>query len=131
MDTGQDRGIYKTTDGGANWKLLLHPSDSVSAIDLSMDPANPRILYAAFWDFQRLPWQIRSGGPGSAIYRTADGGATWTADHGHGLAGRDRGPHRRLGVRRQSRIACTPSSRPQATRAASTAPTMTANTGRT
>jgi len=81
---GPDRGIYKTTDGGAHWQLLLHPSDSVSAIDLSMDPANPRILYAAFWDFQRLPWQIRSGGPGSAIYRTADAGATWTRIAGHG-----------------------------------------------
>ncbi|HVZ76711.1 MAG TPA: glycosyl hydrolase [Gemmatimonadaceae bacterium] len=73
-----DRGIYKSTDGGATWKLLLHPSDSVAAIDLSMDPSNPRILYAAMWDFQRLPWQIRSGGPGSAIYKTTDGGETWT-----------------------------------------------------
>ncbi len=80
-----DRGIYKTTDGGATWKLLLHPSDSVAAIDLSMDPSNPRILYAAMWDFQRLPWQIRSGGPGSAIYKSTDAGATWTRLMGHGL----------------------------------------------
>ncbi len=81
---GPDRGIYKSTDGGAHWSLILHPSDSVSAIDLAMDPVNPRILYAAFWDFQRLPWQIRSGGPGSAIYKTTDGGTTWKRLEGHG-----------------------------------------------
>ncbi|HEX8724672.1 MAG TPA: glycosyl hydrolase [Gemmatimonadaceae bacterium] len=81
---GPDRGIYKSTDGGAHWTLLLHPSDSVSAIDLAMNPANPRELFAAFWDFQRLPWQIRSGGPGSAIYRSTDAGATWTRIAGHG-----------------------------------------------
>ena len=81
---GPDRGIYKSTDGGAHWALLLHPSDSVSAIDLAMNPANPRELFAAFWDFQRLPWQIRSGGPGSAIYRSTDAGATWTRVAGRG-----------------------------------------------
>jgi len=81
---GPDRGIYKTTDGGGHWTLLLHPSDSVSAIDLAMNPANPRELFAAFWDFQRLPWQIRSGGPGSAIYRSTDAGATWKRLSGHG-----------------------------------------------
>lgn len=82
---GPDRGIYKTTNGGASWKLVLHTGDSVSAIDVSMDPSNPRILYAAMWDFQRLPWQIRSGGPGSAIYKSTDGGDTWTRLRGHGL----------------------------------------------
>jgi photosystem II stability/assembly factor-like uncharacterized protein len=82
---GPDRGIYKTTNGGANWKLVLHTGDGVSAIDVSMDPSNPRILYAAMWDFQRLPWQIRSGGPGSAIYKSTDGGDTWTRLSGHGL----------------------------------------------
>ena len=80
-----DRGIYKTTDGGAHWKLVLHPSDGVGAIDVSMDPSNPRIVYAAMWDFQRLPWQIRSGGPGSGIYKSTDGGDTWTRLTGHGL----------------------------------------------
>ncbi len=81
---GPDRGIYNSTDGGGHWTLLLHPSDSVSAIDLAMNPANPRELFAAFWDFQRLPWQIRSGGPGSAIYKTTNGGATWKRVAGHG-----------------------------------------------
>lgn len=82
---GPDRGIYKTTDGGASWKRVLHTGDSVSAIDVSMDPSNPRILFAAMWDFQRLPWQIRSGGPGSAIYKSTDEGETWTRLAGHGL----------------------------------------------
>ncbi|HEU4990312.1 MAG TPA: glycosyl hydrolase [Gemmatimonadaceae bacterium] len=82
---GPHRGIYKSTDGGAHWSLVLHPSDSASAIDLSMDPSNPRILYAAMWDFQRTPWQIRSGGPWSGIWKTTDAGATWTRLTGHGL----------------------------------------------
>lgn len=82
---GPDRGIYKSVDGGANWKRVLHTGDSVSAIDVSMDPSNPRIMYAAMWDFQRLPWQIRSGGPGSAIYKSTDGGDTWNRLSGHGL----------------------------------------------
>ncbi len=81
----RDRGIYRTTDGGATWKLTLHPSDSVAAIDVTIDPTNPRIVFAAIWDFQRLPWQIRSGGPGSAIYRSMDGGDTWTRLVGRGL----------------------------------------------
>lgn len=80
-----ERGIYRTTDGGTNWKLVLHSSDSVGAIDVSMDPSNPRILFAAMWEFQRLPWQIRSGGSGSAIYKSTDEGETWTRLKGHGL----------------------------------------------
>jgi len=82
---GPDRGVYRTTDGGVTWKLVLHPGDGVGAIDVSMDPSNPRIVFAAMWDFQRLPWQIRSGGPGSAIYRSTDEGVTWTRLTGHGL----------------------------------------------
>jgi photosystem II stability/assembly factor-like uncharacterized protein len=92
---GADRGIYKTTDGGATWKRVLHPGDGIGAIDVSMDPANPRIVFAAMWDFQRLPWQIRSGGPGSAIYKSTDGGDSWTRLSGHGLPAGDVG---RIGV---------------------------------
>ncbi len=72
-----ERGVYLSKDGGATWKLVLHVSDSAGASDLSMDPTNPRIVYAAFWDHQRTPWQIRSGGPGSGVWKTTDGGATW------------------------------------------------------
>ena len=73
-----DRGIYRTTDGGKTWTLVLKGVNPTSgASDLSMDPSNPRILYAAFWDHQRLPWQVRSGGVGSGIWKSTDGGDTW------------------------------------------------------
>ena len=74
-----ERGIYRSPDGGKTWTLVLKGENATSgASDLSMDPTNPRILYAAFWDHQRLPWQVRSGGPGSGIWKSTDGGDTWT-----------------------------------------------------
>jgi photosystem II stability/assembly factor-like uncharacterized protein len=74
-----DRGIYRSMDGGKSWTQLLKGTNPTSgASDLSMDPSNPRILYAAFWDHQRLPWQVRSGGPGSGIWKSLDGGDSWT-----------------------------------------------------
>ena len=76
VDT-QDRGVYRTIDGGKNWKKVLFVDASSGAIDLAMDYTNPRILYAAFWDHQRLPWYVRSGGKGSGIWKSVDGGDTW------------------------------------------------------
>ncbi len=74
-----DRGIYRTKDGGATWTLVLKGENATSgASDLSMDPTNPRILYAAFWDHQRQPWYVRSGGAGSGLWKSTDGGDTWT-----------------------------------------------------
>ena len=74
-----DRGIYRTTDGGKSWTQLLKGENATSgAVDLSMDPTNPRILYAAFWDHQRLPWMVRSGGAGSGMWKSLDGGDSWT-----------------------------------------------------
>jgi len=74
-----DRGIYRTTDGGKTWTQLLKGENATSgAVDLSMDPTNPRILYAAMWDHQRTPWMVRSGGAGSGIWKSLDGGETWT-----------------------------------------------------
>jgi photosystem II stability/assembly factor-like uncharacterized protein len=74
-----DRGIYRSSDGGRTWTNVLKGQNLTSGpSDLSMDPTNPRILYAAFWDHQRLPWQVRSGGPGSGIWKSTDGGDTWT-----------------------------------------------------
>lgn len=74
-----DRGIYRSADGGKTWMQVLEGVNETSgASDLAMDATNPRILYAAFWDHQRVPWQVRSGGPGSGIWKTTDGGDTWT-----------------------------------------------------
>ncbi len=74
-----DRGVYKTVDGGKKWVQVLKGENLNSGpSDLSMDPTNPRILYAAMWDHQRSPWTVRSGGAGSGIWKTLDGGETWT-----------------------------------------------------
>ena len=73
-----DRGIYRSTDGGKSWTQILKGENATSgASDLSMDATNPRILYAAMWDHQRMPWTVRSGGPGSGIWKSTDGGVTW------------------------------------------------------
>lgn len=71
------RGVYRSRDGGESWEQVLFVDAQSGACDLSMDAQNPRILYAAFWDHQRLPWQMRSGGPGSGIWKSVDGGDTW------------------------------------------------------
>ena len=72
-----DRGVFRTTDGGATWKKILFVDDKTGAIDLVMEPGNPRVLYAALWEARRYPWELVSGGGGSGIYRTTDGGDTW------------------------------------------------------
>jgi len=73
----KDRGVYRSKDGGATWQNVLFVDETSGAAELAMDPANPRILYASFWDHLRKPWEIRSGGPGSGIYKSTDGGDTW------------------------------------------------------
>ena len=73
-----ERGVYRSSDGGASWDLVLHRGPDAGAVDLAMDPRNPRILYAGFWQARRLPWRLDSGGPGSGLWRTSDGGDTWT-----------------------------------------------------
>ena len=72
-----DRGIYKTTDGGTTWQRIFFVDENTGCADLSMDMTNPRILYAGMWDHRRLPWVVRSGGPGSGLYKSTDGGASW------------------------------------------------------
>ncbi|MCB0641383.1 MAG: glycosyl hydrolase, partial [Phaeodactylibacter sp.] len=72
-----DRGVYRSTDGGQNWMRVHFVDDHTGAADLSMDPNNPRILYAGMWDHQRYPWKVRSGGPGSGIWKSTDGGESW------------------------------------------------------
>jgi len=74
----QERGVYRSQDGGRTWDKVLYVNETSGASELSMDPSNPRILYAAFWDHQRDPWQVRSGGPGSGLWKSTDAGDTWT-----------------------------------------------------
>jgi photosystem II stability/assembly factor-like uncharacterized protein len=73
----KDRGVYRSKDGGVTWTNILFVNETSGPADLAMDPVNPRILYAAFWDHLRKPWEVRSGGPGSGIYKSVDGGDTW------------------------------------------------------
>ena len=72
-----DRGVYKSVDGGKTWNKTLYVDENSGCVDLSMDMNNPRILYAAMWDYRRLPWEVRSGGKGSGLYKSTDGGDTW------------------------------------------------------
>lgn len=79
----QDRGVYRSNNGGKTWKQVLFVNSTAGPSDLAMDPTNPRILYAAFWDHRRLPWKMRSLGPGSGIFKSTDSGTTWRKiDHG-------------------------------------------------
>lgn len=73
-----NRGIFKSTDGGQSWQKIFFIDDKTGAIDLVMDPHNSQVLYAAMWQAQRLPWALISGGPGSGLYKSTDGGAHWT-----------------------------------------------------
>ena len=81
----QERGIYKSTDGGATWTQVLHVDENTGGSDLVMDPFNPRILFAGLWSLEMRPWIRRSGGPGGGIYKSLDAGATWTKLEGNGL----------------------------------------------
>ncbi len=73
-----ERGVFKTTDGGKTWTKVLFRDEKTGAVDLSMDPKNPDTLYAGFWEVFRTPYSLSSGGPGSGLFKTTDGGATWT-----------------------------------------------------
>jgi photosystem II stability/assembly factor-like uncharacterized protein len=73
-----ERGVFKTTDGGKNWNKILYRDPRSGAVDISIDPNNPDTLYAALWEAWRKPWGMSSGGPGSGLFKSNDGGATWT-----------------------------------------------------
>ena len=73
-----ERGVFRSSDGGRTWEKILYKDENTGAIDLAMDPTNPRILYAGLWQARRMPWGMESGGPGSGIYKSTDGGDTWT-----------------------------------------------------
>jgi photosystem II stability/assembly factor-like uncharacterized protein len=74
----RERGVFRSRDGGGRWEQVLFKTDGAGAVDLSLDPGNPRHLYAAVWQAQRTPWGMSSGGPHSSLWRTTDGGDTWT-----------------------------------------------------
>jgi len=90
-----ERGLYQTTDGGQSWKLIKFISDKAGFVDVAMDPTNPSILFAASWERVRGPYFLKSGGPGSALWKTTDGGATWTEIKGGGFPETTKG---RIGI---------------------------------
>jgi len=80
-----ERGLYKTTDGGQTWTMSKFISNRAGFVDVAMDPRNPQVLYAASYERRRTPYTLESGGPGSALWKTTDGGATWTEITGNGF----------------------------------------------
>ena len=90
-----ERGIYVTGDGGHTWKQTLYVGPQSGAADLAMSAQNPSVMYAGIWKFQRRPWTFVSGGAEDGLYRSSDGGETWTGLSGHGLPA---GPMGRIGI---------------------------------
>jgi photosystem II stability/assembly factor-like uncharacterized protein len=86
-----ERGVFRTADGGRTWDRVLFVDENTGCSDLAMDPNNPRILFAGMWQFEIKTWGRFSGGPSSGLYRSADGGLTWTRLRGNGLPTRDVG----------------------------------------
>ena len=80
-----ERGVFRTNDGGKTWDKVLYKDENTGAIDISVDPHNPNIVFAALYQIRRSPWSLDSGGPGSGLYRSTDGGNTWNHVEGHGL----------------------------------------------
>src|SRR6266581_6627256 len=73
-----ERGVFRSDNGGASWQRVLYHDDQTGAVDLSMDPSNPQVLYAAMWQASRKFWLLDDGGPGSGLFKSTDGGTTWT-----------------------------------------------------
>jgi photosystem II stability/assembly factor-like uncharacterized protein len=91
----EERGIFRSGDGGKTWKRVLFRDRDTGGIDVVFDPHNPDILFASLWQMRRQPWGFASGGPGSGLYRSHDGGLSWKQISGHGLP---EGPLGRIGV---------------------------------
>jgi len=73
----KERGLFRSTDGGKTWKHVLYVNETTGASDVAVDPEDPQIIYCGMYDYLRQPWNFRSGGPGSGLYRSTDGGETW------------------------------------------------------
>lgn len=76
--TNAERGVYRSKDGGKTWEKILYVNDKTGAVDIVFDPFNPRVIYASMWEAYRNPWSMSSGGPGSGLWKSTDGGDTWT-----------------------------------------------------
>ena len=90
-----ERGIFRTMDGGKTWEKVLYKDENTGGIDVAFDPHNSNILFAALWQARRTSWSMTSGGPGSGLYRSTDGGTTWKHLDQHGLP---KGPYGKIGV---------------------------------
>ncbi|MGA8736701.1 MAG: hypothetical protein WB558_22485 [Terriglobales bacterium] len=90
-----ERGIFRTTDGGKTWEKVLYKDENTGGIDIAFDPHNSHIVFASLWQARRTPWSLSSGGPGSGLYRSNDGGTTWKRLEEHGLP---KGPYGRIGI---------------------------------
>ncbi len=94
----EERGVYRTEDGGASWEAVLQVSDLAGAVDLAMDPSNPRRLFAAIWEAERKPWTLVDGGAESGLFRSEDGGETWRRVEGGLPSASEEAPVGRIGV---------------------------------
>jgi len=81
----EERGVFRSADGGRTWTKVLYKDQDTGAIDVAFDPENPNIVFASLWQMRRQPWNFSSGGPGSGLYKSSDGGLTWKHLEGHGL----------------------------------------------
>lgn len=76
-NANEERGLYKSSDGGTTWEKILYIDENTGCTDIAIDPEEPEIVYAALWEYRRSPWGFNSGGPGSGLYKSTDGGETW------------------------------------------------------
>ena len=90
-----ERGVFRSRDGGRTWEKVLYKDENTGAIDIQFDPQNPQVIFASLWQVRRQPWALESGGPGSGLYKSEDGGTTWKHLTGHGLPAGDYG---RIGI---------------------------------